>query len=259
MTQNGEHTTRAPRVGVPDLHAVPEGAAQHAPPGEQPPTQRLPRDRNKAILEAAKQVGVLLKHKGHAFALAGSVAAYAHGGSENLQHDADFCVRPQDAEAVADTLREAGLTVYAPPEDWLIKAKCFGQDIDIIFELAHHPVTEDMLERAQELPVESVRMPVLAPTDLLWSLIAAFSEHHCDFGAVLPIARALREKVDWERIRRELGDAPMPAAFFFLLERLGVIAPQAPQAAQTAQTAQAPQTPQTPQQGQAHAPQEEHA
>jgi hypothetical protein len=64
---------------------------------------------------------------------------------------------------------------------------------------------------------------VLAPTDLLWSLIAAFSEHHCDFGAVLPIARALREKVDWERVRRGCGDEPMPAAFFFLLERLNVI------------------------------------
>ena len=71
-----------------------------------------------------------------------------------------------------------------------------------------------------------MRMPVLAATDLLWSLISAFSEHHCDFGAVLPVARALREKVDWERVRRDCGDEPMPAAFFFLLERLNVIAPQ---------------------------------
>jgi len=42
---------------------------------------------------------------------------------------------------------------------------------------------------------------------------------------VLPIARALREKVDWEQVRRDCGDAPMPAAFFFLLERLNVIRP----------------------------------
>ncbi|MFI2644150.1 hypothetical protein [Streptomyces sp. NPDC018610] len=199
------------------------GASCHGAP---PQGQHLPRDRNQAILEAAKQVGTLLKRKGHAFALAGSVAAYAHGGSENLQHDADFCVRREDGAAVADTLREGGLTVYTPPEDWLIKAKCFDQDIDIIFELAHQPVSREMLERAEELPVDSVRMPVLTPTDLLWGLIAAFSEHHCDFGAVLPIARALREKVDWERVRGACGDEPMPAAFFFLLERLNVIAPR---------------------------------
>lgn len=187
--------------------------------------QELPRDRNQAILEAAKQVGALLKRKEHPFALAGSVAVYAHGGSGNLQHDADFAVLPEDAGAVAATLREAGLPVYTPPEDWLIKAKCLGQDVDVIFELAHQPVTTEMLDRAEELPVDSVRMLVLAPTDLMRSLLGAFSEHYCDFGSVLPIARALREKIDWAAVRRDCGEAPMPAAFLFLLERLDVIAP----------------------------------
>ena len=222
MTQHGDHATPARRSEVRELRPA---AANHERPDPHGPGRALPQDRSRAILEAAKRVGALLKSEGHAFALAGSVAVYAHGGSENLQHDADFCVRPDDAEAVADTLREAGLRVYRPPEDWLMKAKCFDQDIDVIFELAHRPVTTDMLARAQELSVASVRMPVLSPTDLLWSLVAAFSEHHCDFGAVLPVARALREKVDWERVRQDCGDEPMPAAFFFLLERLNVIAP----------------------------------
>ncbi|MGW4026861.1 nucleotidyltransferase family protein [Streptomyces sp. NPDC005009] len=229
MTENGEDATLARPPGTRELrlatdapgpvpaHTVRSGARDREDDPE------LPRDRNQAILEAAKQVGAVLKRGGHLFALAGSVAVHAHGGSGNLQHDVDFCVRPEDAEPVAATLREAGLTVYTPPEDWLIKATCFGQDVDIIFELAHRPVSTEMLRRAQELPVESVRMPVLAPTDLLTGLLAAFSEHHCDFGAVLPIARALREKVDWERVRSDCGDEPMPAAFFFLLERLNVI------------------------------------
>ncbi|MEU6478675.1 hypothetical protein ABZ858_17600 [Streptomyces sp. NPDC047017] len=226
MTPNGGDTAPARRAGSPGLRPAAGATAGPVHHGARPQAeQELPCDRNQAILEAAKQVGTLLKRDGHAFALAGSVAVYAHGGSENLQHDADFCVLPEDAETVADTLREGGLTVYTPPEDWLIKAKCFDQDIDVIFELAHQPVSREMLGRAEELPVDSVRMPVLAPTDLLCSLIAAFSEHHCDFGAVLPIARALREKIDWERVRRACGDEPMPASFFFLLERLNVIAP----------------------------------
>ncbi|MFG2555823.1 hypothetical protein [Streptomyces sp. NPDC048581] len=188
--------------------------------------RELPHDRSQAILEAAKQVGALLKGKGHSFALAGSVAVYAHGGSGHLQHDADFCVRRSDAEAVADTLAEAGLTVRTPPEDWLMKTTCFGQDVDFLFELAHRPVTADVLARAQDVPVDSVHMPVLAPTDLMRGLIEAFSEHYCDFGPVLAVARALREKVDWEDVRNSCGDEPMPAAFFFLLERLNVIAPR---------------------------------
>ncbi|MFE9768000.1 nucleotidyltransferase family protein [Streptomyces sp. NPDC005808] len=182
-------------------------------------------DRHQAILEAAKQVGSLLKRQGHPFALGGSVAVHAHGGSGRLQNDADFVVRREDADAVAATLKEAGVRVVEPPEDWLWKAKCLGQDIDLLFELAHQPVTSEMLGRAVDLPVDSVHMPVLAATDLVWSLLASFSEHHCDFGAVLPIARALREKVDWERVREDCADAPMPAAFLYLLERLQVITP----------------------------------
>ncbi|MEU6257024.1 nucleotidyltransferase family protein [Streptomyces sp. NPDC047043] len=186
----------------------------------------LPLDRNQAILQAAKQVGALLKRTGHPFALAGSVAVYAHGGAQNLQHDVDFAIRPEDAAAVAEALREAGLVVDAPPEDWLLKAECGGQQVDLIFELAHQPVTAELLARAQELSVDSVHMPVLSATDLMRSLLASFSEHHCDFGAVLPIARALREKIDWDEVRRACGDAPMPDAFFYFLERLEVIPPK---------------------------------
>ncbi|MFC8427667.1 hypothetical protein [Streptomyces sp. NPDC057253] len=196
----------------------------------------LPVDRNQAILEAAKQVGAILKREGHAFALAGSVAVYAHGGAQNLQHDVDFAIRPEDAGSVAETLRAAGLPVRTPPEDWLLKADCLGQQVDLIFELAHQPVTTELLERADELSVDSVFMPVLSPTDLLTSLLSAFSEHHCDFGAVLPIARALREKVDWDAVRRSCGDAPMPDAFFYFLERLEVIEPSTEGTGRTART-----------------------
>lgn len=195
-------------------------------PGPEPTPGRLPPDRSQAILEATKQVAAILKRAGHKFALAGSVAVYAHGGTGTLQHDTDFCVLPEDAEAVAGSLRAAGLTVRVPPEDWLVKTTCFDQDVDIIFELAHQPVTVDLLSRAEELPVDSVHMPVLSATDLVVNLSTAFSEHHCDFGAVLPVARSLREKVDWPEVRRRCGDEPMPAAFLYLLERLNVIDPE---------------------------------
>ncbi|MFF0223848.1 hypothetical protein [Streptomyces sp. NPDC004629] len=209
-------------------------AAAATPPvaakGPPPPHKDPPPDRGRQILEAAKQVGAVLKRSGHRFALAGSVAVYAHGGGDRPQHDVDFCVLPEDAGAVAEDLRAAGLGVRVPPEDWLLKTTCLDQDVDLIFELSDRPVTEELLDRAEELPVDSVRMPVLSATDLLVSLNTAFSEHHCDFGAVLPVARSLREKVDWDEVRSRCGHEPMPAAFLFLLERLNVIAPDRPPA-----------------------------
>ncbi|MEU4258759.1 nucleotidyltransferase family protein [Streptomyces fradiae] len=195
-------------------------------PGEVAGGPPLPPDRTQAILEATKQVAGILKAGGHRFALAGSVAAYAHGVPASLQHDTDFAVLREDEQAVTEALQSAGIRVRKPPEDWLIKATCRGEEIDLIFELARHPVTAELLERAQVLPVDSVHMPVLAPTDLMGSQLAAFSEHHCDFGSVLPIARVLRERIDWDLLRRESAGRPMPEAFLYLLERLNVIEPK---------------------------------
>ncbi|GAA0594689.1 nucleotidyltransferase family protein [Streptomyces crystallinus] len=222
MRTNGQDTPGRRDDATPGLPLATQESTR--PPARK--EQELPRDHSQAILEAAKQVGAILKRAGHKFALAGSVAVYAHGGSGRLQHDADFCVLPEDAEAVAASLREAGLDVHRPPEDWLLKTTCFDQDVDLIFELAHRPVDVDLLARAEDLSVDSVHMPVLSATDVLVSLNSAFSEHHCDFGAVLPVARALREKVDWSDVRRRCADEPMPAAFLFLLERLHVIEPE---------------------------------
>ncbi|MGW0598728.1 hypothetical protein ACWD11_16460 [Streptomyces sp. NPDC002776] len=233
--QNGESPTPTRRAAIPGFRPVGESAPREPAAQETVllPVNDLPasalqqpaHDRSQAILEATKQVAALLKRGDHLFALAGSVAAYAHGAGARLRHDVDFCVRREDTEAVTRTLAEAGLTVRTPPEDWLMKTTCLGQEVDIIFELAHRPVTTETLGRAEELAVDSVHMPVLAPTDLMRGLMEAFSEHYCDFGSALAVARALREKVHWEDVRRDCGDDPMPAAFFFLLERLNVIEP----------------------------------
>lgn len=192
------------------------------------PAQDAPADPWQGILEATKQVAGLLKASGHRFALAGSVAAYAHGVARRTVHDTDFCVLREDAADVVDVLRGAGLRVWSPPEDWLVKADFRGHPIDLIFDLSDRPVTAELLERAQVLPVDSVWMPVLSPTDLMASQLTAFSEHHCDFGATLPVARTLRERVDWAAVRERCRGLPMADAFLFLLERLDVIGPEEP-------------------------------
>jgi hypothetical protein len=79
-----------------------------------------------------------------------------------------------------------------------------------------------MLDRAEEMPVEAVRMPVVAATDLLLNKLLAFTEHYCDLATVLPLARALREQIDWNLVRRATAHSPYAEAFLLAAERLGI-------------------------------------
>ncbi|MEV7443179.1 nucleotidyltransferase family protein [Streptomyces sp. NPDC091204] len=201
-----------------------------APPSEEPDLRaegraRLPQDHTQAILETTKRVAVLLKASDQPFALAGSVAAFAHGVPAHFQHDTDFCVRPEDSEAAIKALEDGGIAMRRAPEDWLVKGRSGGEEIDLIFELARRPVSSELLDRAVLLPVDSVWMPVLSPTDLMDSKLAALCEHYCDFGDLLPMARMLREQIDWRRLDDDHRAAPLADAFLYLLERLRVIGP----------------------------------
>ncbi|MFG2983375.1 nucleotidyltransferase family protein [Streptomyces sp. NPDC048258] len=203
---------------------APEGVPP--PDGLDPPVPDddvLPKDHTQAILETTKHVAALLKQSGQPFALAGSVAAFAHGLPARFQHDTDFCVRPEDADAVVKALEDGGIAMRRAPEDWLVKGRSGGEEIDLIFELARRPVSTALLDRASVKAVDSVWMPVLAPTDLMDARLAALCDHYCDFGELLPMARMLREQIDWDRLDRDHREAPLPDAFLYLLERLHVI------------------------------------
>ena len=54
-----------------------------------------------------------------------------------------------------------------PPEDWLFKVFTDDSMVDILFRLSGSAVDRDMLERADELEVLSVSMPVLSATDVV--------------------------------------------------------------------------------------------
>ena len=69
----------------------------------------------------------------------------------------------------------------------------------------------------------SVQMPVLAATDIVVTKLMALDEHYCDFARMLPVARALREQVDWAAVRRAVADNDFAVVFLDLLDRLDVV------------------------------------
>lgn len=75
------------------------------------------------------------------------------------------------------------------------------------------------------MEVLSVVMPVLPATDVVIGKLRAMTEHYCDFAPPLAAVRAVREQVDWPRVRRGVGDSDFAAAFLVLVERLGIADP----------------------------------
>jgi len=179
-------------------------------------------DAQTRLREALKLVAVALKEGDAPFALAGGYALWARGGPEP-NHDVDFVVAEEDAARVADLLAERGLEVVQPPEDWLFKVYVDGAMVDVLYRLSGDPVSRGRLEDVDELEVESVRMPVFSTTKLMIDKLNALEEHACDLGTILPVARAVREQVDWRQVAEQTEGNDFAVAALFLLARLGIV------------------------------------
>jgi hypothetical protein len=174
-------------------------------------------------LEAAlKKTAAVLRGADVPFLLGGSLASWARGGPET-RHDLDLMIRPADVERAVAALEEAGLRYEDPPEEWLVKA----WDGTTLVDLIHHPkgipVDDALIARGEVMSVLGMEMRVMALEDVLVTKLMALSEHSLRYESLLAIARALREKVDWEDVRARTSDSPFAQAFFVMLEGLGVL------------------------------------
>ena len=177
--------------------------------------------RNDELRDALKRAASALKARGPEFALAGSYALWVHGGPEPV-HDVDFIVAEPDAEAAIATLEEADFRIDPTPEDWLFKACTGDVVVDVLYRLNGVPVDAATIRSAEELDVLAIRMPVLSPTHVVTEKLCSLNEHHCDFASLLPGVRAVREQVDWDRVRTDTADNDFAAAFLVLTDRLGI-------------------------------------
>jgi Uncharacterised nucleotidyltransferase len=174
------------------------------------------------LLITLKRVAATLKKAEIPFALGGSFAVYAHGGHSG-DHDVDFLLREEDVERALEALVATGFRAERPPEDWLVKV----YDQDRMVDLIHHPldraVTDEMLADTVPRVVDAIVMPCVTATQLMIHKLLSFTEHYCDFTRGLPLARSLREQIDWDRVRKETAQSPYAEAFLLLLERLEVV------------------------------------
>jgi hypothetical protein len=182
----------------------------------------MPHQVDEGLAGTLKRVAAALKQSGIPFALGGSFAVYAHGGHSS-DHDVDFLIREQDKDRALEELANVGFEVEQPPEDWLVKVYDEGRMVDLIFRPVESPVTDATLRDSEMLPVEAITMPVISATQLMIHKLLSYTQHHCDFATGLPVARSLREQIDWDRVRTETAGSPYAEAFLVLLDRLDVV------------------------------------
>lgn len=176
---------------------------------------------------ALKKSAAALRGADVPFLLGGSLASWARGGPET-RHDLDLMIKPEDVERATATLQDAGMRPEDPPEEWLAKA----WDGDTLIDLIHHPkgaqVDDDLFARGEVMSVLGMEMRVMALEDVLVTKLMALDEHSLRYASLLPIARALRERIDWDDVRTRTQESPWARAFFVMLEGLGVISEASP-------------------------------
>ena len=173
------------------------------------------------LVAAAKRAAAALREAGVPFVLAGGLAAWVRGGPAT-EHDVDFVLRPEDAERAMEVLGAAGLRTERPPEEWLYKAFDGPIMIDLIFRPEGPAVDDALFARAEDMTLQALTVPVLQVDDILISKLMALTEHHLDYDSLLELTRALREQIDWDRVRSETSSSPYARAFFTLADGLGL-------------------------------------
>jgi hypothetical protein len=174
------------------------------------------------IEQALKTSAAALRAADVPFLLGGSLASWARGGPET-RHDLDLMIKPEDVDAATEALRAAGLRPEDPPEEWLVKAWAGDVLVDLIFAPKGMAMTDEVIGRGEVLSVLGMEMRVMALEDVLVTKLMALTEHALRYESLLPIARALRERVDWEDVRARTSESPFARAFFVMLEGLGIL------------------------------------
>lgn len=180
----------------------------------------------EAIENTLKRAVAALEGSRVPFMLGGSLAVWVRGGPESC-NDLDLMLRPEDAGEALAALEAAGMRGERPPEDWLYKAYDGDVLVDLIFGPKGLTIDDETFERADSVSAFGLEVRAMSLEDVLITKLRALHEHYLDYDPLLQTARAVRERIDWDEVRRATEASPYARAFFTLIEELGVVEPPA--------------------------------
>ncbi|MFN2627119.1 MAG: nucleotidyltransferase [Gaiellaceae bacterium] len=182
----------------------------------------MPEATFEEIVAAMKDAAGVLQQRGIPFILGGGMAAWARGGPKT-EHDVDFMIREADLGEAVAAFESAGYRSERPPEGWLHKVWVDDVLVDLIFDPSGGPVTNETFGRAELIEVVSLRIQVASLEDVMTQKLLALTEQEPDYSSVLEIARALREQIDWQTVRKRTESSAFAKGFFTIVEDLDVV------------------------------------
>lgn len=163
----------------------------HYPAGERPSAV--------AFEQALREVVTSLQGTDLPYLLMGGIGT-AVMARPRFTDDIDLFVTPEAAPLVLEALKAGGFETELTDPRWLYKAFKHGVLVDVIFRsVGDVYVDDEMLRRAQLRDFKGVRIPVIAPEDLLVIKAVAASEHVSRhwYDALAIIATC---RLDWDYV-----------------------------------------------------------
>jgi hypothetical protein len=173
------------------------------------------------LTESLKRSVAALEEQEVPYLLGGGLGCWARGGPPS-SNDIDLMLKPGDAERAQEALAAVGMRPETPPEQWLRKAWDGEILIDLIYEPSGMRIDDEVIARGEVISVMAMQVRVMDLDDILITKLMALDEHSADYRDLILISRALREQIDWSKLRRRTAHSPFAAAFFTLAEGLEI-------------------------------------
>jgi hypothetical protein len=153
----------------------------------------------------------VLQHMNRAqvpYVVSGAFALQHHTGIWRKTKDLDLFVPPQFVPKALEHLQEQGFETEVRDPVWLAKAHRAGYFVDLITGMSNAIITVDLEWIARGSPAKVLDVPsrVLAPEELIASKLFVNFRERFDGADVVHIIYGTRGRLDWQRLRRLVGE-----------------------------------------------------
>jgi hypothetical protein len=136
------------------------------------------------------------------FLLAGTFAVSAYTGITRRTKDLDIFCKAGDAQRILAHFKAAGYSVTVEDDRWLGKVHRGEKFFDVIFASANGtmPVGADWFDRARQIKMCGCDVPIVGPTDLVWSKCFIQLRHRYDGADVVHLILKTHDRIDWHQL-----------------------------------------------------------